>query len=203
MKCFCLDCKKETNHTVLFEKSIDWESDCGDISGSVSHRLVQCNGCEHITYMREDYCSEDWNWDTKSYDSRRELFPHISLETMPLEKSELLPQQIREIYFETLSAIDQELHILATIGLRACIEAIALDKGVIGKNLEKKIDQFVVSSTITASQADFLHQIRGIGNQAAHEIKPSSTGTIRKGLEVVEIILTVLYVLPTLGMTSP
>ena len=53
------------------------------------------------------------------------------------------------------------------------------------------------------SAAEILHGLRFMGNAAAHEMKAHSIKNIETALDVVEILLKQVYVLPNLAKSLP
>lgn len=50
---------------------------------------------------------------------------------------------------------------------------------------------------LTKSEAEMLHGMRMLGNTAAHEVKPHSETMLGDAMDVVEHLLTNVYILPT------
>jgi hypothetical protein len=144
----------------------------------------------------ESSCSEDQDPDTGEYTTREAIYP----ETLKGERESIslleLPSSIARIYKEVVIAFNAGAFILAGGGLRAIVEAICQDKDVPGKNLEQKINQLVERKLLATAQADLLHEERYIGNAALHEILSPSRRDVIDGLEIIETLLSTLYVLP-------
>lgn len=83
---------------------------------------------------------------------------------------------------------------MAGLGLRATIEAICNDKEVKGKNLQVRINAMSRSGMISKSDAERLHAIRFMGNDAAHEIKKAKEQSVLIALKIIEHILLSVYV---------
>jgi hypothetical protein len=49
---------------------------------------------------------------------------------------------------------------------------------------------------LTTDSADILHELRFLGNEAAHEVKPHSEDTLKMAMDVAEHLLKTVYVLP-------
>jgi hypothetical protein len=100
------------------------------------------------------------------------------------------------VYKETRSAICNKLRILAGVGLRAIVEAVCNEKNAEGKDLKARIDVLIALGLITKDGAVILHEIRLLGNAAAHEAKANTEPELHIALDVVEHLLSGVYILP-------
>jgi len=71
------------------------------------------------------------------------------------------------------------------------VEVICADQGIIGKNLEAKVEG--LKKLLPAITAEKFHTLRFIGNQAAHEFKEPSPEDLHLGIEICENMLNFLY----------
>jgi hypothetical protein len=58
------------------------------------------------------------------------------------------------------------------------------------------MDDLTTKSVLTPAGAEILHKIRTLGNAAAHEVKPHSEKQLGLAMDVVEHLLTDVYILP-------
>ena len=112
------------------------------------------------------------------------------------DESVYLPQKIKQIYEETLTALSVNSPVLAAIGLRVLVEAVCKEKEASGGDLYNKIDSLVEKQVLTPVGAKILHKIRTIGNAAAHEVKPHNERQLSLALEIVEHLLKDVFILP-------
>lgn len=184
------------NHIVLQEYRHCWANDDACIFGETACQICQCAGCDDIRFRTESSCGEDQDPDTGEYTIRESIYPEaIRCDREPISLHEL-PGSIARIYREIVIAFNAGAFILAGGGLRAIVEALCQDKDVPGKNLEQKINQLVEQKLLAAAQADLLHEERYISNAALHEIHAPSKMDVIDGLEIIETLLSTLYVLP-------
>lgn len=120
-----------------------------------------------------------------------------------MQKSHCLPAGVAPIYREAVAASSAQLPISSGFGIRAIIEAVCKDKDIKGQNLENRIDGLVSAGLITPAAATMLHSLRFMGNAAAHEMKAHSLEEISNALDIVEILLQNVYVLPSLAESVP
>jgi hypothetical protein len=184
------------NHVILQEYTHRWGNDDACIYGESTYQICQCAGCDSIRYRTESSCSEDQDPDTGEYAITESIYPEeLRGDREPISMHEL-PDSIARIYREVIIAFNAGAFILAGGGLRAIVEALCKDKAVQGKSLKEKINQLVDQQLLASAQADLLHEERYIGNAALHEILAPSKLDVIDGLEIIETLLSTLYVVP-------
>lgn len=107
-----------------------------------------------------------------------------------------VPDKIRNLYEETYTSLCNDLYVLASIGMRAVLEMVCQDKGLVKGNLCAKIDGLEKKGVVVPADAEILHNLRFFGNESAHEAKTHTPKELIAGLTVIEHLLTSLYVLP-------
>jgi len=196
----CIGCKQSTKHAVLASVDVKGQDFYGinSVEYGSSYQIVQCRGCESITFRSTHWNSEDidpgpqgleWNVTTHLYPSRSEGRGQIN-------DVHLLPSDVQRIYNETLKAMNNEQPVLAGVGIRAIVEGVCRDKNAQGSNLYQKIDDLISIGVLTKDGAQILHQVRSLGNDAAHDVKPHSTEQLGLALDVCEHLFLGVYVLP-------
>lgn len=201
----CTQCAGKTSHKVLVsvDKSGEW------ISGSNSsysfqwhntYQVIQCNGCK-INSFRNIQGDSESGWpiseDEWEYGDVEKLYPSRIEGRKTLENSNYyLPSKVENIYKETIQALSENLPILAGIGLRSLMETICKEKDAQGRDLFKKIDNLVDKNILTPAGSKILHKIRTLGNDAAHEVKPHNEKQLGLAMEIMEHLLTDVYILP-------
>lgn len=105
------------------------------------------------------------------------------------------PIMVGDIYQQSVKAIKEGSYTLAGIGIRATVEAICNSKKITGKDLVKQIDGLAKSGLVSQKDAERLHAIRFMGNDAAHDIKPVDMTSLLMALRIVEHLIVSLYVL--------
>ncbi len=200
----CRNCNVETRHKVL--QSVDVSIIQDDINtnwwyqADDSYQIVQCQGCDEISFRKIHTNSEDIDYDPEtdeqSYHAEIAVYPSRVAGRNKLRQMDFLPWQVAKIYDETHAALCSKQPILAGIGIRALVEAICQQEQATGKTLVQKIDSLVKLEVLTKSGAEMLHSTRLLGNVAAHEFIPHSEITLGLAMDVVEHLLTDVYILP-------
>lgn len=191
----CRSCKRNTKHTTLGEAS--QRSDPDAYHDETKYFLLECNGCETISFRKEYHDYESYypiSHDEYEHEIIVETFPHYIKDHNPIESLTDIPRIVKGIYQESVLAIQEGAFTLAGLGLRATIEAICNDKDVTGKNLQIRINAMSRSGMISKSDAERLHAIRFMGNDAAHEIKKAKKQSVLIALKIIEHILLSVYV---------
>lgn len=88
-------------------------------------------------------------------------------------------------------------------GIRAIVEAVCKDKNINNGNLKKKIDSLEEADYITKEGSLILHNLRFMGNEAAHELKVHERSELEAGLDVLEHLLQGVYIIPCKAQKLP
>ncbi len=197
----CHDCNRETSHNIVASYDEKGYEDCGD-GNSVDwlncNQIIQCLGCETISFRTESYFSEDveHNVDGTTYYPEKIKYYPARAEGLSSIETYLLPPEIQGIYTETILAIENEQHILSGIGIRAIVETVCKERKVSGNNLFKKIDALKDQSIVTTEGAEILHKLRVLGNDAAHEVKAHNSTQLTLAIKVIRHMLEGTYIIP-------
>ncbi len=199
----CRNCHVETRHRVLQSVDISGrEYSRGELYFAYddSYQIVQCQGCDDISFRQVHFNSEDFEHDPETDEvvsaATINVYPNRVSGRHKLRQAHFLPFEVSRIYSETHAALCSKQPILAGIGIRALVEAVCQLEEAEGSNLEKKIDSLMTRGILTKAEAEHLHSMRILGNTAAHEVKPHSEIMLSLAMDVVEHLLTTVYILP-------
>lgn len=184
---FCNACKRFTKHSLLFHYT--FENPILDTIYFKDVNVWYCRGCEDVLYQTIISNSKDVdeNGNKKNISF---VYPIRAFLTITQKRFLKLPHHLNLLYFEVVSAINQNILILAAIGLRTLLEGICKDKGIQGKNLKELIDNI---NFVTDNIKRNLHGFRFMGNDAAHELDPPSREDIILALDVMEDLMNYTY----------
>jgi hypothetical protein len=191
----CSSCDRETWQTVLFSKTIT-----GDPEYRIDelYEVLQCCGCHGISFrkvVQDIEAAYPINEDEWEVPEDIFSYPRILKGHRALENIWSLPNAVKDIYTQSIQAIKEDSNILAGIGMRACIEAICNDRDIKGKTLDKRIDALAKVGLISQKDAERLHAIRFLGNDAAHEIKNATQKNLLIALRIIDHLLINIYIL--------
>ncbi len=201
----CGKCKADTKHLVLTDvelKGRDATPDFLIYGWDESYEIIQCLGCESISFKKTHQNSEDEiHWDgpdgyESAYRVQTDFYPNPEKGRGSVEDERLLPTKLQLIYKESLGALNANHRVLAGIGIRAIVETICKDKEANGNNLVEKINSLVSLGVLTRDGADILHKLRTLGNDAAHEVTPHDNVQLGLAFDVIDHLLTGVYILP-------
>jgi len=190
----CASCDRKTFHQVL-HKHVDSEY---EYRMDTVHEMLRCRGCHTLSFRKVVIDHESGYFDHEDeWQSPQEVtcYPRVLEGYSELEDIADVPQPVRDIYSQSVQAIRDDANILAGIGLRATVEAICNDRSIAGRNLEKRIDGLAKAGLISHKDAERLHAIRFLGNDAAHDIKTTKTANLLIALRIIEHLLVTLYIL--------
>lgn len=175
------------------------ETPGGDVQWSSALYTIMCGGCKTVTFCEECTNSEEIDYDETGKPEHvviQKVYPGRVAGRPLLNDVARLPYGVANIYKQTHEAICNKQTILAGIGLRAIVEAVCESQAANGDNLFKRIDDLVVKGVTTPSGAEILHSIRLMGNSSAHEVLANSEEELTTALEVVEHLLSGVYLIP-------
>lgn len=196
----CHECHRLTNHLQLVKTDLKRTYHLDDeYNNSINCydevTILQCQGCMSLKVKHEMSNSEDVDYTNGSYDPIKttEYYPRHG-KVKPMEEVYLLPNAIRGMYTETVSAINNDCPIIAGIGIRGIIETICKEEGVESFKLDKKIDELFNRGKISKDNREILHSLRKVYNKSAHESLRPSDEQLNISLEIVEVLLRQIYV---------
>jgi hypothetical protein len=203
-----------TNHALLGSYTVSSQDDDSGIAWGATHDFFKCNGCETSTLRISSWCSEDY----PNEEPRFTFYPPRGARESirnPKDFEEItFGGPLDSVYRQTVSAFNQKLLTLAGAGVRLIIEGVCRERGikagpVTGKkkgttrreNLEGRINGLVEKGFISIQQAATLHEIRFLGNDAAHELDQPSVKNVGIALDIVEHLLEQVYEQPAKAKT--
>ncbi|ENB01395.1 TPA: DUF4145 domain-containing protein [Escherichia coli] len=195
IKSYCRDCCKNTNHNVLSEHTDAYRE---EYSCDISYQILQCLGCDTKSFrnvfydLEAAYPTDENNWEVPEEVT---VYPKAVEGHKEIKNLWDLPDIVRTIYSEVLTALRENSKVLAGLGLRAVVEAVCNDLTIPGRNLEVRINKLVSSGYISKNDAERLHGIRFMGNDAAHDIKTPKSTTLSVALQIVEHLIASVYTL--------
>jgi len=210
----CVSCSRDTKHKVIssYNRHDEWSDDQGhSMSWGSVYQIIQCQGCESISFRSVDWHEHDWDPETGQEISVSRLYP--KRDSNSLKPSELpnVPTALRRIYTEIVDCFNNESATLCAAGLRALVEGVCADQGVVdglvpdadqnkpGKrrdNLEGKIYGLQERGILTKQSAQSLHDHRYMGNEAVHQLARPSQEELRLAIDLVQHMLEQLYEIP-------
>lgn len=191
----CRTCARSTRHEVLSQHE---EENMPEIyHDKNTWQIVRCLGCTTVGFRhRYDDYENVWEDDNGlHHEIETTVYPRVIKNHQKLRSLRYVPSLIKQAYSETLSAYSEHAFVLASIGLRATIEAVCNQLKLSGSSLEKRIDQLYKGGYVSNGDKKLLHAIRFLGNDAAHEIKEPDEAELRVALEIIEHLINSVFIL--------
>ncbi|HSF22684.1 MAG TPA: DUF4145 domain-containing protein [Blastocatellia bacterium] len=198
VKVACKECGADKNHVVMrsVEEAGSDDYDEGySFEWRVSYQIVQCQGCDTVSFRSVSTNSEDFD-PGDGYVETEQLYPNRVEGRSVLNGINLLPPPLQRIYQETIGALNGNQPVLSGIGIRAIVETVVKQRKASGRDLLERIDHLVQLRMLTQDGAAILHKLRGLGNRAAHEVKAHTTEELALAMDVIEHLLQAVYILP-------
>lgn len=196
-KNYCVSCRQETNHEILFNTAQGSKEE-DDFHWSTKYQVIQCKGCSSIQFRKidsdESMITYDEDGDEFSYDETI-CYPPYLIDHKLLSNYYYIPTQIRTVYLETIEAFKSKSYLLAGAGFRAIIEAICIEEKIKGGNLDQKIANLLKNKLITEKESNRLHSIRFLGNDSVHEMLVPTQKKLYIVLGIIEHLLKNLYLI--------
>lgn len=207
MKSICTVCKRATNQKVISENKDFYIDDIGWWE-EYRFQIIQCQGCDIITFRKlyTDVSYQQFAEEIRETRWSQELFPKRTINTLPIKNYHNTPQNIKKIYRETIDAFNNGQEILCSAGLRSIIEGICKNIDVDGgqiirengekrfsKNLDGKINALSDRGFLLKNNAEVLHELRFMGNDALHELSSPSSSELKMAIEIIEHTIDNIY----------
>lgn len=195
VRSYCRSCGQSTNHNILAEQIDSFRE---DYEYDQTYQILECLGCDTKSFrdvleeIQHAFQISQNEWEVPTSIT---VYPRFIKDHRSLDGEYHLPVTVRQIYKEVLLAFQEEALILAGLGLRGTVEAVCNDLKVTGRDLEIKISKLATAGYISRRDAERLHGIRFMGNDAAHKIKKPNTIQLSAALKIVEHMLLSVYIL--------
>ena len=203
-KYYCRSCRNLTRHKTLYSQKIGKNytyDDDDEICWSEEYKTIQCEGCETLAFAKvysDQTMIEYLGGEEFRYYDNIDFYPQFLENGNELKHIEYIPKEIATIYRETIQALKTKSYILAAVGFRSIIEATCNNLKIKDEKLKQKINSLGNNGHISIKEANRLHSIRFLGNDAVHEIEKPSYKMLLVVLEIVNHLLSTLYINDTL-----
>lgn len=160
-----------------------------------AHRysLWSCAGCKEAT-LEKQWASEDR--DEEWVEAGGEYYPKRQEDCIQPKVFLNLDIKLSRLYREIVTCFNEDCLLVCTIGLRALVEGICVDKGITdeitGKDLRKKID-LLIKLLPSLNLIEALHAFKVTGDDAAHRLEALTRDDLRRNIEVMEHLLKHFY----------
>ena len=213
----CKDCGPNRKHDIISifqvkkakEKEMQFHEEGEEIIHETistehvhSYMIIQCCGCNNTSFLETEQFFAD----------NEEMGPFAMNRQYPNQKNHsndqiflsdddayYLPNFIYNLYDEIKVAFKSESCVLAGLGLRTLVEAICIHQNIPGNNLHTRIQNLSEAGYISKQALPILDKLRLIGNASAHKIKSLPIDKLEYALNILNHVLTAIYILPKIS----
>ena len=185
----CTDCGLGRDHFVLREHEHEDADDYAQYW--TKHQMIECCGCHRIGLkrIRGATCLDE---------NEVDYFPPAVSRKKPSLVAEIAdaPVDLLELLDEVYNALNANNLRLATMGARAVLDVMIVDKVSDVGTFEQKLKALVTEDFITKKQRMFLEAALDAGNAAIHRGHFPTVGDVNRLMNIVEGLLAQIYTLP-------
>lgn len=199
----CNQCANQTWHAVLWSKRKTWTDDNPSnpypVTGGIEHTVLQCCGCDAVSFQTSSWCSEDFQ-DDGSPEIHKEVYPPKTIRARPhwygslLLESFLDDEHFLGLLDEIYIALQNDCPRLAIMGIRALLEEIMIqrceDQGTFKGNLKK----FHELGYISDIQQEAIGPVLEAGHAAIHRSYRPKASQVLIALDITENIIESIFV---------
>ena len=196
-KLFCNKCKGLRNQNIIADKQIHGGEDDYNYFWTEEYKIIQCLGCDHISFLKvysDNSMIRPLDDNDYEYYDVKNVYPYYLEKGSEISNKHYLPEKIKEIYIETISAFKAKAYLLTAAGLRAIIDAVCNYLKIKGNYLADRIDLLHSKGHLTSNESKRLHSIRFLGNDAIHKIQTPKIDQLVALLDIINHLLSNLFI---------
>lgn len=175
----CPDCARNTNCIVLFSKGKETPDEGTGIYQFDVFSVLECLGCETVFFQKvhknsENYFpseNEDGSWGNEYFDIKQ-YWPNTKkfvIRAFSIDDFRRKNADFADLLSTVYQAANDNLSVLAAIGIRTCFDLYALEMDVDDKlPFAKKLEKLKELGVIGETQLEALKVLVDAGNAAAH-----------------------------------
>lgn len=198
----CNTCSGQKKHDVLCHEEVKWSEEIDrhfTIGGSNVYDLFKCCGCESIVLRHKSWHSEDVDPETGEPEVYTRYYPPPTFRKLPRWVSDFFPftepgESISELMHEINVALQNDAPRLATMGIRALLEIVMIDKVGDKGNFSANLRAFRESGYISPKQEEVIKPILEAGHAAMHRAYKPDRKDVVQLMDVTESIIETIYI---------
>ena len=198
-KSHCNTCGGSKNHLVVNRIEQPWSDDLPNgypLYGARNYTIYQCAGCDEVTMKMETWHSEHTDVDNTPI-IERQFFPPRIYRAKPDWLWIIDPDwHISKLSNEVYAAIQNGSYALASMGLRALIEAIMIDKVGDSGSFQKNLTAFEQNGFVSKLQVAALSSALELGHASIHRGHVPNAHQVGSAMDIVDNLINQLYVIP-------
>lgn len=191
-KAHCNTCHGERNHEILFIEKTSWSHDEYGISGSDKYEMLKCAGCDRVILRHTSWCSEDPEPSEYFYPPAMFRKEADWVTEMSGGGARFARQLLREIYV----GVQNNMRMLATMGVRALMEYVMIDSVGDQGSFAKNLTEFAQQGFISEKQRKILATVLETGHATIHRAYQPTDDDLATCIDIAESVLQSVYVHP-------
>jgi hypothetical protein len=187
----CPDCDADRNAEVLAEDVLEATDEPSGIWYRSTYSILRCLGCDRRYIRLLELCSEDWDEDfdpdtgetSLTLNERVTYWPSVPITRATRPRPDWLWSDLQEpelslgseypelanLLGEVYRALDNKLHILATIGVRTVFDCASQLLGADpNQSFQEKLKELAAGNKIGGEDKELLSVLADAGGAAAH-----------------------------------
>ena len=169
------------------------------IEGSDIYDLFKCCGCDSVVFRHKSWFSEHVDQETGMPEISTRYYPPPTYRNLPIWINEFClssgsEASISELMHEINVALQNNAPRLATMGVRALLEIVMLDKVGDKRSFSANLEAFQEEGYISKIQKEVIGQILEAGHATIHRgYKPEKEDVVHL-MDVTESIIETIYI---------
>lgn len=192
---YCDKCMRETRHSILAsvkQSGSSSEFEKLGVYGEYQHQILQCRGCEYVTYRTISWFAEA-QYDDYHTVHEENRYPSPVNHQKPAWFNQL-NEVLQSILDEMYTAIQHDLRYLAAVGARTALDIVIVDKIGDSGTFTQKIENLEKSEFISKEEAELITVVVEAGSASAHRGYFPDKKHLISMIEILESILYKFYV---------
>jgi hypothetical protein len=198
-KAHCNKCLGERNHEILHSYRNPWDNSDYGIYGEEHYEFLKCCGCEGVTLRHTNWFSEHLDENGNPVPTIY-YYPPAIFRPYPSWFNKLYSTRdtvyLKDLLQEIYIGLQNNTQRIATMGIRALLEFIMIqkvgDKGSFSKNL----DEFQSKGHISHIQKNVLSTVLEAGHATMHRSYSPSQEDLSTCMDIAESVIQTIYILP-------
>lgn len=194
----CNKCTADRKQEILHVEATSWDERLDEetyVSGWDKYEMLKCCGCENVSLRHKSSFSEEYDEHGNPFVAVNYYPPLIDRrEPSWLYKLSSKNRFIYELFKEIYIALPNNSVRLATMGLRALIEHVMIDKVGDNGSFSNNLDQFQKKGFISQIQSAVLEPVLEAGHAAMHRSFVPSTSDLLAIIDITENIVESIYI---------
>ena len=199
VKAHCNKCGGDRRQEVLRTEKARWDDEESGIAGSDTYDMIKCLGCEGVSLRHSSWFSEDVD-NSGNPRTNIQYYPPATFRQEPRWLQELFfaipaaDRSVLELLQEIYVALQNDSLRLATMGIRALLEHVMVEKVGDQGSFKNNLDTFESQGFISRLQRMVIEPVLEAGHATMHRsFKPKQSHLVTL-IDITENIIESIYI---------